>query len=221
MQKEIHEQLIQCDACTRFTVVSAGYHPAQYITAKGPWSHIQLDTSVHLPTAEDGSKVLLVVIDVFTGYIVLRPLLSNTGELVAQELWKLFAMFGLPEIIQSDNGSEFVNSVVRSLLKLINVDHRLITAYNPRCDGKVERSIGTIMGIIKKMLNGTYHLWPMFVEFAQLSFNRKITSLTGSSPFALMFGRDNNDMKDYVNDLMFVQGNEKDWTDHQQKYIIT
>jgi transposase InsO family protein len=128
-------------------------------------------------------SVLLVVIDVFTGFVVLRPLKASTADLVAKELWLLFAMFGLPKIVQSDNGSEFVNQVLRELVILIGVEHRFISPYNPRADGKVERSIGTVMGVIKKLLHGTEKLWPMYVSFAQLSFNNKIAALTGSTPF--------------------------------------
>ncbi len=220
MRRDIQDELIRCDACIKYTVTSAGYHPSQYITASEPWSHIQIDTSVHLPESADGMKVLLVVIDVFTGYIILRALPSNTMERVAKELWSIFALFGVPKIIQSDNGTEFVNQVIQSLTKLINVDHRLITPYNPRCDGKVERSIGTIMSVIKKMLNGTYQLWPMFVEFAQLTFNRRITQLTGSSPFALMFGRDGNELQNYSNvNVDDIKGDERDWVEHQHKLL--
>ena len=136
MRREIQDELIKCDACIKYTVTAAGYHPASYISSKGPWLHIQIDTSVHLPTASNGDTVLLVVIDVFTGYIILRALKSNTGTLVATELWKIFALFGLPNIIQSDNGSEFVNNVIKELVKLINVQHRLITPYNPGVMGR-------------------------------------------------------------------------------------
>ena len=100
MRGDISEVLVNCDVCTRYTVTSAGFHPAQYITSNGPWEHIQIDTSVHLPISPDGMTVLLVVIDVFTGFILLRPMKTSTAEVVENELWLLFAMFGLPKIVQ-------------------------------------------------------------------------------------------------------------------------
>ena len=68
MRSDINDVLISCDACTRYTVTTSGFHPAQFITSNGPWDHIQLDTSVHLPASSDGYTCLLVVIDVFTGF---------------------------------------------------------------------------------------------------------------------------------------------------------
>jgi hypothetical protein len=50
----IEDQLKNCDSCTRYVVVKAGFHPAGSITANGPGDHFQIDTSVHLPTSSDG-----------------------------------------------------------------------------------------------------------------------------------------------------------------------
>jgi hypothetical protein len=222
MRADISEVLTNCDACTRFVVTKAGYDPASYITTDAPWKHIQLDTSVHLPATMDGYTALLVIIDVFTGFVILRPVRSTDAHIIADELWQLFCLFGLPQIIQSDNGPEFVNQVLRVLVKLTGLEHRFISPYNPRADGKVERSIGTVMGIIKKLLHGSDTLWPLFVPFAQLSFNHKISSLTGSSPFDLMFGRKMNEIKDYTD---VPSGSEPkavsldNWKVHQEKII--
>lgn len=198
MRKDVLAAIAHCDPCNRFTVVKSGFNPAQYITSTAPMEHIQLDTSVHLPTAPGGYTTLLVVIDVFTAFVILRALKSSTAEVVANELWSIFCLLGVPKIIQSDNGSEFTNHVIRTLVQLIGSQHRFISPYNPRSDGKVERSIRTTMSIIKKLIHGNEREWPIFVPFAQLAFNNKVASLTGSSPFSLMFGRSLNPFVDYT-----------------------
>jgi hypothetical protein len=220
MRTEIDSELKACDSCTRYVVVKSGFHPANYITAYGPGEHYQIDTSVHLPESPDGFKALLVLICVFTGFIVLRPLKSTAAEFVAKELFDIFCLIGFPKILQSDNGPEFVNEVIRALIKLTGIEQRLISPYNPRADGKVERSIQTVMLIIKKLLHGTTNYWPLFVPFAQLTFNNKISSLTGSSPFSLMFGRTLNELKDYSSEennptLISLD----DWKQHQEKLV--
>jgi hypothetical protein len=156
-----------------------------------------LDTSIHLPKSPEGHTALLVVICVFSGFIILRPLHSNTAHETAKHLWEIFCLFGIPKILQSDNGAEFNNDVLKALVKISGLEHRLISPYNPRSDGKVERSIQTIMSIIKKFLHGTTVHWPLFVPFAQLAFNNKVAEITGSTPFALMFGRTLNELRDY------------------------
>jgi hypothetical protein len=80
------------------------------------------------------------------------------------------------------------------------------------------------MMIIKKLLHGVNENWPLFVPFAQLSFNSKVSDLTGSTPFALMFGRTLNDIKDYSTDSATptsipVKEDLDAWKLHQEKIL--
>jgi hypothetical protein len=218
MRSQILEVIRECDACMAFVVVQAGYHPAKYITACNPFDHIQMDCKVHLPLTTDGHTALLVIVDVATGFAILRPLITTSAACVAEQLWDVFSTFGLPKIIQSDNGREFVNEIISLLIKLTGVEHRLISPYNPRADGKVERTIGTVVSILKKLLHGSKQHWNMLVPFVQFSYNQKYSTLTGSTPFSLMFGRMSNQMMDYstapINKI-----NIDDWKKHQEKLM--
>ena len=220
MRQDIQTEIANCDACCRFVVTKAGYNPASFITADGPWHHVQLDTSTHMPPSPNGYTCLLVLIDVFTGFVLLRPIKTNSADIVANELWQVCCTFGLPKIVQSDNGPEFVNNVLRAMVNCCGIDHRLISPYNPRADGKVERAIGTVCSIIKKQLHGSGAHWPLFVPGAQLQFNNKVASLTNSSPFSLMFNRCMNEFKDYsTNDNEPKSIDIQDWKLHQNKVI--
>jgi hypothetical protein len=154
---------------------------------------------------------------VFTGFVILRALHNKEAETVAKELLSIFCLLGFPRIMQSDNGTEFVNQVVSSMLAINGVRHRLIAAYNPRADGKVERAVGSTLLIIKKMLHGHQAAWSLYVDFAQLSFNLKIASLTSTSPFVLMFGRRANELKDFTADNPLQSIDLSAWKEHQDK----
>jgi hypothetical protein len=177
-----------------------------------------------MPPSPDGHTTLLVVIDVFTGFTQLRACKSSTAEEIAKEIWDIFCAFGFPRILQSDNGHEFVNDLLRALVRISGVEHRFISPYNPRADGKVERAIGTLVSVIKKMVHGSKMFWPIYVPFAQYTFNRKIAALTGSSPFSLMFGRAPNEWKDFSQDppqVIPLDSEEKlsKWKEHQDKMV--
>ena len=53
------------------------------------------------------------------------------------------------------------------------------------------------MSIIKKHLHGVNKSWTAFVPWAQSCINNRISELTGSTPFSLMFGRKFNPFQDY------------------------
>ena len=76
------------------------------------------------------------------------------------------------------------------------------------------------MGIIKKLLHGNNKEWSLYVPFAQLAFNSKISTLTNSSPFSLMFARTLNPFKDYSStsvDTPLIDFN--DWKTYQEKVM--
>ena len=89
----------------------------------------------------------------------------------------------------------------------------------------MERAIGSVMMVIKKLLHGSDVDWPLFVPLAQYSFNARISFFTGSMPFSLMFGRSPAEWKDYsasasasVSDVP-VSVSLDDWKLQQEKLV--
>jgi hypothetical protein len=189
MRDQIQSEVLRCNPCMRHVVRKSGFKPAEYITSNGPWSHIQLDCCLSFPEAFDGNKVLLVIIDHFTSFVLVFPLKDKSAKSVAEKLWWVCSIFGLPSVIQSDNGKEFCNTVVKELVSLMQVDFRFIAPYNPRCDGAVERAVGVVSMMLKKMLHGADIFWPLYCPIVQAFINSKVHTITKSTPFSLMFGR--------------------------------
>jgi hypothetical protein len=190
MREDIQTATAQCSQCIRHVIKRRGFKPAEFITSDGPWHHIQIDCQTNMPIAHDGSTTILSIVDVFSSFCLLFPLKSHSASDIAQKLWYAFSIFGFPAILQSDNGKEFANLLVKELAKITAMDHRFIAAYNPRCDGKVERTFGIITPVISKLMEGATIYWPLFLPLVQLYINRRISSLTKSTPFALLFNRE-------------------------------
>ena len=85
---------------------------------------------------------------------MLRPMKKKTAAATAHELWQIFSIIGIPKILQSDNGTEFLNETIRALTSKLGVPHRFISEYNPRADGKVERVVRTVKQTVSKLLKG-------------------------------------------------------------------
>ena len=67
--------------------------------------------------AHDGYQWIAHVIDYFSKYHILWPMENKTGSEVTEGLKKfVLPYFGLPKILQSDNGLEFCNQLVESLV---------------------------------------------------------------------------------------------------------
>ena len=117
--------------------------------------------------------------------------------MIVEYLFKSFCDFGFPKIIQSDNGTEFVNKVIKAIAEIARIDHRLITPYHPRANGIAERYIQTATRAIRKQLHSVKKSWDQYVPTIQFMINIKIAAIHGSTPFSLMFGRQYNSFQDY------------------------
>lgn len=221
IREDIRAVTSSCTPCLRYNVQRKGFHPLKIISASLPWDHVAIDLVVNIPRSEDGKDTLLVIVDIMTKFAILRCLKGKSMAAISKSLWEVISVFGVPKIIQSDNGTEFVNQLVRQLVKLQGINHRTTSAYNPRANGAVERTNGIIETMLKKELRGKITDWPAFVPFVQLAYNAKISSTTGSSPFALMFGRALNDFSFYKRTSKAKGVDLALWKTHQEKVFNT
>ena len=217
MRDDIATEIRDCRDCQRYNIIHCGFHPARSITAGLPGDHYQIDLA-SMPTSMEGHKFILVLVDVFTGFVMLKPIMDKEASTVARAVWEICCIIGLPKILQSDNGSEFSNRIINALCRLTGISRRFIAPYNPRADGKVERTVKTVKDTVVKLLHGAVALWPLYIPFVQLVFNSKVQELTGSTPFALMFTRTLNQLIDYTTQP-HAAVNMDDWQQHQEKVV--
>ena len=192
------EKLVSnCRECLSFNVTRKGYHPLTAITAKYPFDHIAIDLFGPFKPSENGYTFVLLITDIATGFVVLRALSTKSAFHTAERLYQVFCDFGFPKILQSDNGTEFVNQIVKSLLELEGVSHRLITPYHPEANGAAERNVSLAKTLLFKICNGDFSNWESFLPAVQIGLNARISSRHKSSPFTLFFGRKLNSLTDY------------------------
>lgn len=172
--------------CQYFNIARKGYHPLKPIHARLPGEHIAIDLA-EFDTSTQGNKFAMVIVDICTRFIFLEPLPNKEARTIAQVLFKLFCAIGFPKIIQSDNGTEFVNSVCKLMNEKLKIDHRLSTPYHPRSNGVAERFVRTMKDNIRKQLEGRNDTWDIYLPMAQLQLNTRAASLHNLTPFSLFY----------------------------------
>jgi len=154
-----------------------------------PWDVLQLDLSVQWAPTEDGYRCLLIVVDCFSGFVLVRPLRDRSAVSVATSLFSAICDFGPPRIILADFGGEFRNELFDKLSELFGFRVLAGSPYHSQAVARAERTIRSISSSIKKMLRGAGTSWARLASIAQLAHNSAISSLTASTPFALFMGR--------------------------------
>ncbi len=105
------------------------------------------------------------------------------------------SIYGPPKIILSDQGCEFNTNLIDKLIKAVGVEHEVTAAYNPRCNGMVERLNQTIIETLRKHAEKYQANWNKWITFILIAYITRVHSITGYTPFELMFGRKMNNFE--------------------------
>lgn len=201
---EAKDIVSSCIECQKHNISKKGYHPISNVVAHRPFDHIAIDLAGPFEVTEDGYVYMLVITDICSKFVILRPLKNKQSDTVAKELVKVYGDFGVPRICQSDNGLEFKNAVMTSISKNLGIDRRYTTPYHPRANGAAENAVRTATNTLRKMMKSDSHSWAYYLPIIQLCMNRHIKTKTMSSPFSLMFARKVNLPDDYGNKKKFT-----------------
>ena len=195
--KDCREHTAKCPSCQQFNISRHGFHPLNPIHASLPFDHLAIDLAGPFPTSVHGRNFLLVITDIATRFTLLRAIPDKTALTIGTRLYEAFTDFGFPKILQSDNGTEFVNAIVDQLKDSFGFDHRTISPYHPQANGAAESHVKISKQILSKLCHGQWNNWDLFVPAAQYGMNLRVTKRHGSTPFSLMFARTHNPFKSY------------------------
>ena len=111
----------------------------------GAWLEIAMDFHGPLP---NGDK-LLVIIDEFSRFPIIKILKSTTAESVISIIDDVFNLFGRPKLVKTDNGPPFQSHKFDQYLSSVGVKHRKISPLWPRANGICERFMRNINRVFR------------------------------------------------------------------------
>lgn len=157
---------------------------------------VDLVSIASTPATIDGDtyKYVMSVIDIFSRFVFLGPLQTKESSEVAENLLDIYNEHGPPEILQSDQGTEF-KDVVKAICEALNVRIIKSAAYSPHTQGKDERSHRTWKEKIKfDMINCENDVnWVENLPEYQKIYNESPHRSPGFlTPFEVYFGRTSN-----------------------------
>ena len=116
------EYVSKCGQCTAANPRGGPLAAATRCDIPGrPWQEIVVHT---LELGSDGHAeyhCVLMYVDVFTKWIEVIPLRRHDAKSVAAAFTSVCQLWGAPEVVRSDDGTEFRNAIVDSLFKSMGV----------------------------------------------------------------------------------------------------
>lgn len=152
---------------------------------------VTMDILSGLPTATDGSKHILVIVDAFTKWVEALPIADQEAATCMNAAYKhVFSRFGLPRQLHSDQGRNFESSLVKELCTLAGVYKTRTTPFHPRSDGLTERANRTILQMLRTTTTDHPRDWPDRLPALLSAYRMTEHSATHNSPNFAMLGRE-------------------------------
>ena len=181
IDREIEALVRGCESCSqsRDCPQMAPLHPWEY--PRNPWQRLHVDFA-----GPFCAKMWLIVVDARTKWPEVIPMETITTTKTVQALRAMFAHWGLPEQIVSDNGPQFTSEEFKQFCGLNGIRHVLVAPYHPRSNGEAERFVKTFKLAFRAMKGED-----LLKRLDQFLFSYRNTphTTTGYSPAQLLLGR--------------------------------
>lgn len=148
-----------------------------------PWERLHLDFLGPIK-----GKMYLIIIDAHSKWLEVFETASTAAHLAIDNLRSLFARFGLPLVVVSDNGPPFNSAEFQRFLGNNGIKHKTSAPYHPQSNGQAENSVK----YIKYKLRGAFRdSVNVSVALSRILFDYRnsIHVTTNETPAKLMFGR--------------------------------
>ena len=117
MTTELKEYVAKCDVCMA-NRASPGKEPLQqHEFVARPWSKVGADLCDHQ------GRTLLVVSDYYSNYIEVEKVSNVTTSGVTKALKALYARYGVPDTLVTDNGPQFASAEFAMFAKTWGFEH--------------------------------------------------------------------------------------------------
>jgi transposase InsO family protein len=158
--------------------------------ADEPWQMISVDYLGPFPRSKTGNTYLLVVTDWFSKSVILKPFRAAESKSLKNFMENgVFLNKGVPEILLSDNGPQFVGREFRKLLKEYKVDHWLNASYHPQVN-PAERVNKVIVSALKSYVGKDQSNWDLALPKIECAIRTSIHQSTNLTPFFIEHGRE-------------------------------
>ena len=89
-------------------------------------------------------KHYLLLVDYFSCYVDIVKLTSTTSSAVISAIKSIFSRHGIPELLISDNGPQYVSKEFEEFAEKYNFKHTTSSTHFPQSNGQAERTVQTV-----------------------------------------------------------------------------
>ena len=183
LDQDIQELVKSCQACqaVKHAPAAAPMHPWEW--PPKPWQRVHLDFAGPFQ-----GSTFLVAVDAHSKWPEVEVMTSTTASKTIEVLRRMFASYGLPEQIVSDNGPQFISEEFAAFMRANRIKHICSAPYHPASNGLAERFVQSLKMGLKTSVSSGMSLSQRLANYL-LTYRSSPHATTGVSPCSLFLHR--------------------------------
>ena len=191
---------LYCITCQPCQVSKKGINRKRYagymklFSCNAPFQIVSIDIVGSLPLTISGYRYILTMIDKYSRFCFIQPLIDIRAITVIKAIEKFICIFGAPQVMVSDNGTQFISELYKAYTKGAKTEVRLVTPYYPQANGQIERLhrwIKERLALISyesglNFVDGVDD-WSEYLPIIQYTYNSSPNRMTNYSPSEIIF----------------------------------
>lgn len=170
INKDIESLISRCEPCQ----LNQRNNPKETVItptpASRPWEKISADIF-------DWSKSqYLLIVDDYSGFVEVSRLGDMKSTTVINKLRENFARYGIPQILLTDNGRQFVSEEFKDFVRSWDFKHQTSSPYYAQSNGLAERNVGTMKNLMNKCAQDKTDEYAALLNFRAVSRDSEISS---------------------------------------------
>lgn len=187
MDDAVEHLVSDCEACVlnQSLLNPAPLHPTEL--PPGPWYKLAMDIVGPIK-----GKFIFTMIDYYSSFPEAFVLKDITSAALIARLRDVFARFGYPKCVVTDNGGQFVSEEFEAFLIECGISHYRSSPYYPKSNGKIER----FHRYLKKAFragHATGKTWVKLLPKILMAYRNTPHRATGKTPAQLLLNREMRD----------------------------
>ena len=193
MSHHVEQFVISCDACQK----NKASHQRKLGTAQlpdlptEPWERMSIDFCGPFPTTKNGNDSVAGFICNLIREAIILPCKKTINSKGTVQLFikHVLPRTGLPKVINSDRGPQFVSHFWQYLWKALGTKVALSAPYHPNSNPYVERQNKTLLENLRSFVNARQDDWEENIPPYEFAYNNSFNPNLGDTPFFLSHGR--------------------------------
>ena len=144
MNAEVKDYVSMCSVCQSYQPEQCRQTLQPHEMPSHPWSKVGADIF------ELGPQQFLIMVDYWSSYFEVQELKRITSESVIHALKVQFARHGIPDVLVTDNGTQFSSSEVAKFAETWRFEHKTPSPRYPQSNGKAENAVKVCKALLKK-----------------------------------------------------------------------